>query len=126
VRPVSERNADVLLIGAITRAEIRAARERLCAIVDAGHAEVVACDVGAVTAGVGAVEALARLQLTARQLGCRLRLRHASLELEGLIAFCGLGDVLASELALERAGQPEQREQPRRVEERVEPGDAPV
>jgi ABC-type transporter Mla MlaB component len=109
VRPFSERNADVLLIGAITRAEIRAARERLRAIVDAGDTEVVACDVGAVTADVGAVHALARLQLTARRLGRRLQLRHASRELEELVAFCGLGDALPGELAGRHGGQAEQR-----------------
>lgn len=126
MRPCSERNADVLLVGAITRAESRAARERLRAIIDAGGAQVVACDVRAVTADARAVDALARLHLTARQLGCRLRLRHASLELEELVAFCGLGDVLPGELAGGHRGQAEEREQPLGVEERVEPGDAPA
>ena len=36
------------------------------------------------------IDALARLQLTARRLGCRLRLRHASPELRELVAFMGL------------------------------------
>jgi ABC-type transporter Mla MlaB component len=126
VRPVSEQNADVLLVGAITPAEIRAARKRLRAVIGAGRMELVACDVMAVTADAGAVDGLARLQLTARELGCRIELRHASRRLEELIAFCGLRDVLPSELVLERGGQPEQREQAGRVEERVEPDDAPV
>jgi hypothetical protein len=40
------------------------------------------------------VDALARLQLAARRLSCRLRLRNASPELLELVAFMGLADVL--------------------------------
>jgi STAS domain len=126
LRPFSERNADVLLVGAITPAEIRDARRRLRDIIESGDAELVACDIRAVTADAGAVDGLARLQLSARRLGCRLELRHASRRLEELIAFCGLGDVLPSELMLEHGGQTEEREQASRVEERVEPGDPPA
>lgn len=126
MRPLSERNAAVLLVGVVMPAEIRSVQKHLRAIIDAGDLKLVTCDVSVVTVDAGAVDGLARLQLTARERGCRLELRHASRGLEELIAFCGLEDVLPSELVLERGGQPEQREQPRRVEERVEPGDAPV
>ena len=40
------------------------------------------------------VDALARLQLAARRLSCRLLLRNASPELVELVAFMGLADVL--------------------------------
>ena len=40
------------------------------------------------------VDALARLQLAARRLGCQVRLRNASDELRELVAFMGLCDVL--------------------------------
>jgi hypothetical protein len=40
------------------------------------------------------VEALARLQLVARRIGCQVRLRGASGELLELVAFMGLSDVL--------------------------------
>ncbi len=40
------------------------------------------------------VDALARLQLAARRLSCRLLLRNASPELLELVAFMGLADVL--------------------------------
>ena len=40
------------------------------------------------------VDALARLQLAARRLCCRLLLRNASPELLELVAFMGLADVL--------------------------------
>ncbi len=44
-----------------------------------------------------AVETLARLRLTARRLGCGLRLRGASRTLAQMVAFCGLCDVLPVE-----------------------------
>ena len=77
------------------------------------------------------LRALARLRLTARRLGCGLRLRAASRALEQMVAFCGLCDVLPVEERLLRGsggngGQPEQRKQPGRVEERVEARDPPV
>ncbi|HEV2057808.1 MAG TPA: STAS domain-containing protein [Solirubrobacteraceae bacterium] len=59
--------------------------------------DVVVCDVGALEADLAAVELLARLRLEARRLGCGLRLRGASRELEQMVAFCGLCDVLPVE-----------------------------
>ena len=78
--------------------------------------EKLSCDVRALRADVAAVDALARLQLAARQAGFELRLIHASTELRCLIRFTGLGDVLR----VERERQPEQREQRRRVQEEAE------
>lgn len=43
------------------------------------------------------VDALARLQLAARRLSCRLLLRNASPELLELVTFMGLADVLQEE-----------------------------
>ena len=40
------------------------------------------------------IDALARLQLAAQRLSCRLLLRNASPELLELVAFMGLADVL--------------------------------
>ena len=71
------------------------------------------CDVGSVTPTATAIDALARLQLNARRLGLELRLRHASSELQELIAFAGLDEVLR----VEPRGKPEEREERRRVEE---------
>jgi hypothetical protein len=83
-------------------------------------AAVVVCDVGGLKADIVTVDALARLQLTARRLGRRIELRGGTPELARLLAFVGLADVLG--LGLGR--QPEEGEQPRRVEERVDRGDA--
>ena len=55
------------------------------------------CDVGALVPDAAAIDALARLQLHARRLGAEIRLRHASRELQELLDFAGLGDVLRVE-----------------------------
>jgi len=51
-------------------------------------------DVRGVDPNAVTVDALARLQLAARRLSCRLLLRNASPELLELVAFMGLADVL--------------------------------
>jgi hypothetical protein len=71
---------------------------------------------------IGTVDALARLQLSARRLGRRLRLREAPLELRELIELAGLSRVLG----VEPVGQAEEREVALDVEKRVQPGDLPV
>ena len=80
----------------------------------------IVCDVGELAPDVHAVDALARLQLTARRLGLEIRLRHASSELQELLAFAGLRDVLR----VETGGQAEEREERVGVEEERELGDA--
>jgi hypothetical protein len=76
----------------------------------------IVCDVGALAPDAVAVDALARLQLTARRHGLEIRLRHASSELQELLAFVGLRDVLR----VEAGGQAEQREQRLGVEKERE------
>ena len=115
-------------VATITRADVPIVCERLRALIGAADPDLVVCDVGGLYPDLVAVEALARLKLTARRLGCGLRLRGASRELEQMVAFCGLRGVLALEAGLVRrnGGQPEQWEQPLGVEERVEGRDPPV
>ena len=76
----------------------------------------IVCDVGALGAEIGAVDALARLHLTARRLGVELRFRNARRELAELVVFAGLGEVLRVEV--ER--QPEEREERGGVQEERE------
>jgi hypothetical protein len=57
----------------------------------------IVCDVGTFPPDAAAIDTLARLQLNARRLGLELRLRHASNELQDLLAFAGLRDVLRVE-----------------------------
>jgi hypothetical protein len=80
------------------------------------------CDVRALVPDATTIDALARLELGSRRLGLELRLRAASAELQELLAFVGLDEVLR----LEPGGQPEQREERVGVEEERELGDPPA
>ncbi|MGW2562975.1 STAS domain-containing protein [Streptomyces sp. NPDC001514] len=76
--------ADVPLLCAHLQAQVVTATEA------AGD---VICEAGALTvADLTAVDAIARLRLTARRLGRGLRLRNAGPELLALLDFVGLGD----------------------------------
>ena len=79
----------------IARGDLPGLCDRVCALLAAAHGGFAICDVGDVAPDAVTVDALARLQLAARRHGCRVRLRHASPELLALVAFMGLGDVLA-------------------------------
>jgi hypothetical protein len=83
------------IAGPIARADLPGLCDRVCALLARSGAAVALCDVGGVEPDAVTVDALARLQLAARRHGCRVRLRNASPELVGLVAFMGLGDVLA-------------------------------
>ena len=75
------------------------------------------CDVAHVgRADLATVGALARASVNARRMGARLRVVNASPELRELIVFAGLGDVLLGR----RRRQPEEGEEPFRIEERGE------
>jgi hypothetical protein len=80
------------------------------------------CDVGECRADIATANALARAQVNARRLGARLHVVNASPELQELIAFVGLDDVLLGW----RQRQTEEREEPFRVEERREADDPPL
>ena len=80
--------------GPISRADLPGLCERVCALLRHRAADVVLCDVTGVDPDAVTVDALARLQLAARQHSCRVKLRHASAELLELVAFMGLTDVL--------------------------------
>jgi hypothetical protein len=82
----------------------------------AASPRTIICDVGAIVPEVHAVDALARLQLAARRLGMEILLRDASRELQELVDFAGLRDVLR----VEAGGQAEQGEERVGVEEERE------
>jgi anti-anti-sigma regulatory factor len=65
--------------------------------VTASGPPTIVCHVGGLPADAAVVDALARLQLSARRVGVELRRRDASSELQELLAFVGLGDVLRIE-----------------------------
>ena len=74
-------------------------RARLRTLLASSDADTVVCDVRTLTADLRAVEALLRLQLTAVRAGARIRLYGASPELEELLAFVGVTDVVDSQPA---------------------------
>ncbi|MFF3154061.1 STAS domain-containing protein [Streptomyces sp. NPDC057910] len=75
----------------VTFADVPHLCERLRRLYGGGAAEVV-CDLAAVTrADLAAVEAVARLRLTARRAGRRVRMRNAGAGLVALLELTGLG-----------------------------------
>ncbi|MFG2643182.1 STAS domain-containing protein [Streptomyces sp. NPDC048370] len=68
---------------------------RVCALLEGVAPTDVICDVGGlVHADLAAVDALARLRLTARRLGHRLRFRGTGRELRLLLDLVGLTDTV--------------------------------
>jgi ABC-type transporter Mla MlaB component len=82
------------IYGPITRGDLPGLCRRISALLEESGADVAQCEVTGVEPDAVAIDALARLQLTARRHRCQVRLRHASTELLELIAFMGLTDVL--------------------------------
>ncbi|MDT0573868.1 STAS domain-containing protein [Streptomyces sp. DSM 3412] len=108
--------AVLVLPGPVTRDET----PRLCAEVRARlegtGGGIVVCDVAGIgPPGLAAVDVLARMQLTARRAGGRIRLRDPDPALRALLGLVGL--------AFEVEGQAEEGEPPGGVEEAVESGD---
>jgi anti-anti-sigma regulatory factor len=89
-------------------------------------AQLIVCDVSAVIdPDAATIDALARVQLTARRLGGDVRLRNACDQLRDLVTFVGLADVVpvGAAIRLEPRRQAEEREQARGVEEEADPDD---
>ena len=87
------------------------------------------CDVAALgEPDATTLEALARLQLTARQVGRRLCFRGARRELREVVELSGLDSVLLCGVpsAAEVGGQAEQGEQASGIEEERDPDDLPT
>ena len=94
--PAPGPSAAVLeLRGVIARSDVPQLCERVRALVEEGQADMVLCDVAGVSdPDCATVDALARMQLTAKRLGSGLRLRGASDELHELLAMAGLCEVV--------------------------------
>ena len=89
------RTIDLAVGGPIAPADVWGLCERVRALVAGADADLVVCDVGGLAGPDAAcVDALARMQLTARRLGCEIRLRHGGAELHDLLVLAGLGDVV--------------------------------
>ncbi|MET7438437.1 STAS domain-containing protein [Streptomyces sp. NPDC005568] len=111
--------AVLALPGPVTRDAVPRLCARVRAQLEETGAGVVICDVaGLGPPGLAAVDALARLELTARRAGGRIRLRNADPALRALLGLVGL--------RFEAEGEPEEREPAGGVQEAVEPGDPPL
>ena len=102
----------------------------LCAharrLLESGDADRLICDVGALTdPDAVTIDALARLQLTARRVGSEIGLRNASRDLRELLDFAGLGSVvpLSRGSRIEAGRQAEEREVGGGVQEERDPAD---
>lgn len=89
----------VMLVGTVTPAGMPSLCDRVVAALLTSGAEVVTCDVSGVEAtDVATVDALARMQLTARRQGGSIRLRRPSRMLQSLIFLTGLSEVVTSDV----------------------------
>ncbi|MER7680060.1 STAS domain-containing protein [Streptomyces sp. NPDC096934] len=111
--------AVLVLPGPVTRDEVPRLCADVCARLAATGGGVVVCDVARLgQPGLATVDALARMELAARRMGGRIRLRGPAPPLRALLDLVGL--------RFELEGQSEEREPARGVEEAVEPGDPAV
>ena len=102
--------------GPLARADLPALCDRGRTLLEASGADVLVCDASRLAeADAVAVDAVARLQLTARRLGRRICVRHAPVELEELLRLTGLAEICGLRAVLER--EAEEREDPLGVEE---------
>ena len=114
------RTIALVIYGRIAPGDVPGLCERLGVLLGFSDANDVVCDVGGlVDPDAVTVDALARLQLTARRLGRHIRLRHASYALRELLALVGLCDVVppSAESGLWPGRQTEERKEGGGIEE---------
>ncbi|MEE1759031.1 MULTISPECIES: STAS domain-containing protein [unclassified Streptomyces] len=108
--------AVLVLPGPVTPDEVPRLCDEVRARLEGTGAGVVVCDIAGIgPPGLGVIDALARMQLTARRAGGRIRLRDPDPALRALLGLVGL--------AFEVEGQVEEGEPAGGVEEAVESGD---
>ena len=113
----------------ITRDDIPALCRCLRTVLLFDSHRMICCDAGAlIHPDLVAIDALARLQLTAHRLGAEIVLTGASDDLKELLSLAGLDGVLPTRLGspIHPIGQAEQREIPRGVQEEREPTDPAI
>jgi ABC-type transporter Mla MlaB component len=84
----------LVIRGPLDPADLPGLLVRARALMGESHVAVLGCEVSQLDADAVAVDALARIALLARRAGCSVRVRGASAELLGLIAFAGLSEVI--------------------------------
>jgi len=126
--PPGPRTVVIVVRGPIASEAVAGLCERVRSLLGTRPADLVTCDVSALApADATAIDALARLQLTAMRLGGAIRLRDAPDELRDLLTLTGLRDALplCAGLGAQTHRQIEQLEQVR-IHEEVDPADPPV
>lgn len=126
--PAGPRTVVLVVGGPIARTSVPGLCERVRALLATRGADVVTCDVAAVEhADATAIDALARLQLTARRLGRSIRLRNAPDDLRELLALTGLSDELplCAGVRVQPHRKAKQREQ-LGIDEEIDPADPPA
>lgn len=116
----------LVLTGPIARDTLPTLCKRVRALLETNDADLVVCDVGAIAEpDAVTIDALARLQLTARRLGREVRVLEPCVNLTDLLTLTGLSETVprCPELFLESRGQLEQREPAIGVEEERDPTD---
>jgi ABC-type transporter Mla MlaB component len=106
----------------VSRADLAALGERVRVLVARDPPPLVEFDLAALSrADLDTVEVLARLQLTAKRGGSRIRICHPPEGLSDLLALLGLESCVA--VRVEVVGQAEQREESGRIQEEGDPAD---
>lgn len=99
---------------------------RAVVVVLDGHVEVVVGRIVDTRPDLAVVDALARLQLAARRVGCSIRVHEPSRELYELLDLVGLAHLIAGRAGLPlEAGRKAEGGEQLGVQEAVERGDAP-
>jgi ABC-type transporter Mla MlaB component len=122
--PLGPRSIILDLQGPVARAAVPDLCERLRLLLATGDVDLVTVEVGALTEpDAAAVDALARLQLTARRSGSSIRLRHTRAKLRDLLVLTGLSEELPRCRDLLGTGRKAEERKQIRVDEEVDPAD---
>jgi ABC-type transporter Mla MlaB component len=124
--PREPKTIELGIAGPIKRVDIPCLCSHARRLLESGDADRLVCDVGALAdPDAVTIEALARLQLTARRVGSQIGLRNASRELRELLDFAGLRGVvpLSRGSRVEAGRQAEEREVLGGVQEERDPAD---
>jgi ABC-type transporter Mla MlaB component len=117
----------LVIAGRIGQADAAELRERMVLLLRSANRPLrVTCDVARLAdSDLGTIDALAKLQLTARRLGGSICLRHASAQLQELLTLVGVGNIVQcdGDSGLEARRQPESGKEAAGVEEEGDPAD---
>ena len=124
--PREPKTIELGLAGPIARLDIPVLCARARRLLESGDADRLICDMSAVAdPDIVTIDALARLQLTARRAGSQVGLRNASRELRDLLDLAGLRSALplSRRSRVEARRQAEEREVRGGVQEKRDPAD---